>query len=163
MNEREFTAAILDPDISSIVFWRTARERRAFFSREVKSLTFLNIDALDMENTCRMGSFLESVPGSQINPEQAVIMSECRDMVQAAVQDLEEPCRTIVRARMQDLTWQQIADQLDISPSAAIRHMQKARGKLWFCFRNLNLVSPHTYCGWCGRRKEPAKNSCICI
>jgi len=84
------------------------------------------------------GSFVEGVPGSRPNPEQAAIMSERRDTVREAVQALKEPRKTIVELfYQQDRSYQEIADQLDTSPASVKRHLAAARQLLALRLRNL--------------------------
>ena len=74
------------------------------------------------------GTFVEGMPGTRPGPEQTLIMNERRRQVQAAVSGLREPGRTMVEMfYREERSYDDIAEQLDVSPATVKRHLAVAR------------------------------------
>jgi len=84
------------------------------------------------------GNFVEGMPGSRPDPEQAAIMAERRDKVLEAVSSLKEPRKTIVELfYQQERSYEEIAEQLETSPATVKRHLAAARQLLALRLRSL--------------------------
>jgi len=87
------------------------------------------------------GTFVEGVPGTRPNPEQLAIMTQHQQMVREAVESLKEPRRTIVRLFYQgERSYEEIAEQLLISPATVKRHLAASRQLLAVRLRSLEGV-----------------------
>ncbi len=87
------------------------------------------------------GTFVEGVPGTRPNPEQAALMAERRDMVRDAMADLKEPRRTIVELFYRDdRSYDEIAEQLGMSSATVKRHLAASRQLLAVRLRSLEGV-----------------------
>jgi len=74
------------------------------------------------------GTFVEGMPGTRPSPEQSLIMKERRNNVRVAVSELKEPRKTIVELFYdEERTYDEIAEQLGLSPATVKRHLAAAR------------------------------------
>lgn len=84
------------------------------------------------------GTFVEGMPGSRPSPEQSLIRNERRDQVRAAVLSLNEPRKTIVQLFYEEeRSYEEIAEQLEVSPATVKRHLAAARQLLAVRLRGL--------------------------
>lgn len=72
-------------------------------------------------------SDLDTVPDARPSPEQVLGGRQRLDVVRAALMELPERTRTIfVLARLDGLTYRQVAERLEISDSSVQKHLAKA-------------------------------------
>ena len=84
------------------------------------------------------GGFVEGVAGSRPGPEQELLNGERRARVRAAMDSLREPGRTVVRLFYEeDRSYDQIAEQLDVSTATVKRQLAAARHVLAARLRGL--------------------------
>ena len=74
---------------------------------------------------------------AQANPDIMVIKQELIDAIMEAIESLPVKDREVIRARMKGLNHSEISEQLDISISASMNRLYRARKKLAAHIKNL--------------------------
>ena len=78
------------------------------------------------------GEFERELPDERFNPDRDVIQSQRRAILQEAIQALPDKYRNVIRLRhMEELSYQEIAEQLDLPIGTVKAHLFRAREMLY--------------------------------
>lgn len=78
------------------------------------------------------GEFERELPDDRFTPDREVVQSQRREILHAAIEALPDKYRDVIRLRhMEELTYQEIAEQLDLPIGTVKAHLYRAREMLF--------------------------------